>query len=394
MNTFKKISGNSKWLFLLTLALCVCEKLPDYCGDAQSFNFKTEACCGGNVYNPSEFNCVGGVLKSKTATSNTYTIMFDINYSDGGNPPNATTNTNGTLSSLPTPSRTGYTFEGWYTAITGGIKVTTGTIFTENTIIYARWTKNATTVTYTITFDINYSDGSNPPNATTNTNGTLSSLPTPSRTGYTLDGWYTATTGGTLVTTSTVFSADTTIYAQWTGDGAHVRFTWETNMQPYIQYIAASYSDVDYWYKEIYYRPDYRDYDATSIPMYDGSMELPNNIYSKNLNINYKNKYFPISKGKYTAVCVIEDEYGLIDIVANYIIAVYESYKYFDVGFDVRNIVNDDYDYNWEADGWFYDVYNYSDTEPYLQKTPAKKGLVKTIETDNVTYYVFRRPTR
>ena len=35
-------------------------------------------------------------------------------------------------------------------------------------------------------------------------------------TGYTFDGWYTEPVGGSKVTTSTVFTSDTTIYAHWT----------------------------------------------------------------------------------------------------------------------------------------------------------------------------------
>ena len=47
-----------------------------------------------------------------------------------------------TYGSLPTPARTGYTFNGWYTAPTGGSKVTSSTTVntTGNRILYARWT--------------------------------------------------------------------------------------------------------------------------------------------------------------------------------------------------------------------------------------------------------------
>ena len=48
--------------------------------------------------------------------------------------------------------------------------------------------------------------------------GKLSSLPTPTRSGYTFGGWYTAAVGGEKVTTDTVFSADATVYAHWTQD--------------------------------------------------------------------------------------------------------------------------------------------------------------------------------
>ena len=46
--------------------------------------------------------------------------------------------------------------------------------------------------------------------------GTLGALPTPARSGYTFDGWFTEKDGGEKVGTETVFSADATIYAYWT----------------------------------------------------------------------------------------------------------------------------------------------------------------------------------
>ena len=43
--------------------------------------------------------------------------------------------------SLPTPSRNGsYTFDGWFTAVTDGDAVTTDTIFTKDSTVYAHWT--------------------------------------------------------------------------------------------------------------------------------------------------------------------------------------------------------------------------------------------------------------
>ena len=50
----------------------------------------------------------------------------------------------------------------------------------------------------------------------TNADGKLSSLPTPIMDGYTFNGWYTEPVGGSRITTATVFTGDTTIYAQWT----------------------------------------------------------------------------------------------------------------------------------------------------------------------------------
>ena len=54
------------------------------------------------------------------------------------------------------------------------------------------------------------------PSSGTTKDGKLTTLPTPTRDGYTFDGWFTAESGGTQVTTSTVFEAAGTIYAHWT----------------------------------------------------------------------------------------------------------------------------------------------------------------------------------
>ena len=49
--------------------------------------------------------------------------------------------TNPKAGSLPTPTRDKYDFAGWYTAKTGGSKVTSDTVITKNTTFYARWTE-------------------------------------------------------------------------------------------------------------------------------------------------------------------------------------------------------------------------------------------------------------
>lgn len=52
---------------------------------------------------------------------------------------------------------------------------------------------------------------------TTNLDGKLTTLPeSPTMDGYTFNGWYTEPVGGSRITTATVFTGDTTIYAQWT----------------------------------------------------------------------------------------------------------------------------------------------------------------------------------
>lgn len=68
---------------------------------------------------------------------------------------------------------------------------------------------------YEITFDANGGQ-CDTISMYTDTAGKLSALPTPTRGGYTFDGWFTEQSGGMAVTAETVYNADTTLYAHWT----------------------------------------------------------------------------------------------------------------------------------------------------------------------------------
>ena len=183
--------------------------LPDPTRDGYIFNGWFTASTGGTaVTENTVFNANSTIYAQWSLI--TYTVTFEAN---GGTvtPSSGTTGVGGRIASFPTPTRTGYTFNGWYTESTGGTAVTGITVFNANTTIYAQWTL----ITYTITF--NAAGGTvTPASGTTGEGWTLAFLPTPTRTGYAFVGWFTATTGGTMVTESTVFSENTTIYAQWT----------------------------------------------------------------------------------------------------------------------------------------------------------------------------------
>ncbi|MCI7153436.1 MAG: S-layer homology domain-containing protein [Flavonifractor plautii] len=72
----------------------------------------------------------------------TYTITLDAQ-GGSGTAASLTTNADGKLTSLPTPTRAGYAFNGWYTLPTSGDKITTDTVFQANATIYAQWTANS-----------------------------------------------------------------------------------------------------------------------------------------------------------------------------------------------------------------------------------------------------------
>ena len=79
------------------------------------------------------------------APGTTFTITFDPNGGTLSGGSTAQTGENGKLASLPTPSRSGYTFDGWFTAAEGGNAVSTDKVYTENTTLYAHWTEKSST---------------------------------------------------------------------------------------------------------------------------------------------------------------------------------------------------------------------------------------------------------
>jgi len=151
-----------------------------------------------------------------------YTVQFDAN---GGSCDTASQSViyNSTYGTLPTPTRTGYTFAGWYTAATNGTKVTADSKYATaaDSTLYSHWTANS----YTVSFNANGGTCSTTSKSVTY-NSTYGTLPTPTRTGYIFAGWYTAATDGTIVTADSKYAtaADSTLYAHWTANSYTVSF--------------------------------------------------------------------------------------------------------------------------------------------------------------------------
>ena len=104
---------------------------------------------------------------------------------------------------------------------TGSVKDTAAHVYDDdadttcNVCGYERTVTPPAPAEFIVTFDGN--DGTPSVGSMTTTNQKLASLPSASRSGsYSFDGWYTEKSGGTKITTDTVFSANTTVYAHWT----------------------------------------------------------------------------------------------------------------------------------------------------------------------------------
>jgi uncharacterized repeat protein (TIGR02543 family) len=115
---------------------------------------------------------------------------------------------------LPTPKRTGYDFKGWYTAKSGGTKISANTIVKANATYYAQWQVK----TYKVTFNANKGKVSGKAKLAKKVKygAKLGKLPTPTRKGYKFKGWYTKKSDGTKITATTKMPAkNVTYYAQW-----------------------------------------------------------------------------------------------------------------------------------------------------------------------------------
>ena len=131
--------------------------------------------------------------------------------------PDSVTVTNGfSYGELPTPTRNGYAFDGWYTEEDGGSWITNSTEvhLTENQTLYAHWTKIPSS--RTVTF--NPTGGTvEPTKKSVVTGAPYGDLPTPVYRNFAFEGWYTERINGKLITRTTIVTAETshTLYAHW-----------------------------------------------------------------------------------------------------------------------------------------------------------------------------------
>ena len=151
-------------------------------------------------------------------TEFTITVKTDGNGTASASPDKAVAGTEVILTATPDK---GYHFKEWQ-VMSGGVTIKDDkfTMPSANVEVKAIFEKDAppAPTEFIVTFDGN--GGTPSVGSMTTTNQKLTSLPSASRSGsYSFDGWYTEKSGGTKITTATVFSAKTTVYAHWTYTG-------------------------------------------------------------------------------------------------------------------------------------------------------------------------------
>ena len=163
----------------------------------------------GNLVYASTYYTFGAGNGKITAQwkANDYTTTFDAN---GGSvsQTSKTVTYNSTYGTLPTPTRDGYTFQGWYTAKTGGTKVTSSTVVTStsNHTLYARWYVAIPTANTGLIYNGNVQTG------------------VKSGTGYTLSGTYQATNAGTYTATVSLSNSSNSFWSD--GSTGNKTITW------------------------------------------------------------------------------------------------------------------------------------------------------------------------
>lgn len=154
-----------------------------------------------------------------------YTVNLDAN----GGKTNAVSKTvtyDEVYGTFPDVERPGYTFKGWYTEKSGGNKVDAKSIvnIAKNHTLYAQWVP----LSYELEFDANGGtiEGNTKQEGLYNT--VYGKLPEAKKDGYTFLGWFTAKTGGSQITASTLCTGNLTVYAHWEKDASHVHSYTET----------------------------------------------------------------------------------------------------------------------------------------------------------------------
>ena len=320
------------------------------------------------------YNANGGTVSSSSKTvSQTFTNWNTVangsgtaynagaTYSANANVTLYAQYANPSIGSLPTPTRSDYAFDGWYTSANGGTKVTDTTKVTANTTVYAHWIANTYTVSYNVNGDTSsiasqtkihgtnltlttakptgksftvtynatggtvstssktvsqtftswntkangsgtaynagatYSANANVTLYAQYANPSIGSLPTPTRSGYTFDGWYTAANGGTKITDTTKVTANTTVYAHWTKN---------TEAKAVVKDVKIEHN-ATFNYKSTYIlSPEITADDGAKYTVKYESSD------TKIATVDKDGKIYGAKKGNATITCTVIDSYG------------------------------------------------------------------------------------
>jgi uncharacterized repeat protein (TIGR02543 family)/LPXTG-motif cell wall-anchored protein len=191
------------------------------------FTEETDGTRFNSTFSPTDENVVVHAQWTQNPTPAPAVSSFAVTYEEHGGSavPDATFVSGGTVTLPADPTRAGYTFNGWFTAQTGGTKYNASFSPSDgNVTVHAQWTQNPAPTPFSVTYEEH--GGTSVPDSTFVSGGTVTLPAKPTRAGYTFDGWFTAQTGGTKYNVSfSPSDGNVTVHAQWTQNPAPTPLT-------------------------------------------------------------------------------------------------------------------------------------------------------------------------
>ncbi len=151
-----------------------------------------------------------------------HTVTFMYNYGSEGTYNTAKVEHGKTVSSPANPTRSGYAFDGWYTAESGGNKFDFNTTINGNLVLYAHWSlissgggymPPVSAKNYTVTFDSNGGSAVAPQTVQGHTNATQPN--DPEKESCIFIGWYCSNGYSRPYDFDTPVEHNLTLYAKW-----------------------------------------------------------------------------------------------------------------------------------------------------------------------------------
>lgn len=179
---------------------------------------------GSTYYTPD--TVITGDVTVKATWASRVTVTFNAN---GGtcSTTNATIAWGAKLSNLPIPTRSGYSFAGWYTAADGGDRRTIDYTYSASTTLYAHWSSN--TVTFYFYADNTYSNllgtveveakGSAKVPALGDISSKLTNIP-----GYNTEYWYSLDGSTEKRMDTSLYKDGTRFYAKYIPKSINIKF--------------------------------------------------------------------------------------------------------------------------------------------------------------------------
>ena len=171
--------------------------------------------------------------KASETVGKTYTVTFDLNYGSDTRYDTKPVKEGETVSKPSNPSRSGYSFSGWYAEKTGGRQFDFKTGIMSDLTLYAHWSSNnnsggggsssgggggyvpPSTTNYTVTFYMNDGTGAVHTTVTVSSGNRVAEPTPPERTGYLFDGWYANANLSRDYDFESAVNQNLSLYASW-----------------------------------------------------------------------------------------------------------------------------------------------------------------------------------